>query len=170
MEIIVEIADIAGNGGITAEIPIVRHFGHIGPVFLQIVHIVGGQFAILVHDGGDDAVFADGEVIFCGLIGEHGDYNSCEGEGRGGIVKCDITYDWSNEKWYGMILGYYWGKNANIVLGTEDEPIKVLGGSMTYSKGTTEVTADNYTLYTHHSSEGGKTGSKPFTVHAKFGE
>ncbi|MBQ2423400.1 MAG: fibronectin type III domain-containing protein [Alistipes sp.] len=105
-----------------------------------------------------------------GLIGQHGNYDSCPGEGRGCKVKCDITYDYSNEKWYGMILGYYWSTSNTVVLGTPDEPIIVLGGSMTYSGGTTQVTAENYTQYTNHSSAGGKSGSKPFTVHVKFGE
>ena len=105
-----------------------------------------------------------------GLIGQHGNYDSCPGEGRGCKVKCDIAYDYTNEKWFGMILGYFWSTSHTIVLGTADEPIVVLGGSMTYSGGTTQVTADNYTLYTNHSSAGGKSGSKPFTVHVKFGE
>ena len=51
-----------------------------------------------------------------------------------------------------------------MVLGTEDEPIKVLGGSMTYSGGTIEITAENYETYLKGS------GSKAYTVHAKFGE
>ena len=105
-----------------------------------------------------------------GLIGQHGNYDSCPGEGRGCKVKCDITYDYSNEKWYGMILGYYWSTSNTVVLGTEEEPIIVLGGSMTYAGGTTQVTAENYQEYTNHSSAGGKSGSKPFTVHVKFGE
>ena len=105
-----------------------------------------------------------------GLIGQHGNYDSCPGEGRGCKVKCDITYDYSNEKWYGMILGYFWSTSHTVVLGTEDEPIIVLGGSMTYSGGTTQITAENYTKYTNHSSAGGNSGSKPFTVHVKFGE
>ena len=46
---------------------------------------------------------------------------------------------------------------------------KVLGGSMTYSGGTTQVTAENYTQYTNHSSAGGKSGSKAFAVRVKFG-
>ena len=104
-----------------------------------------------------------------GLIGQHGNYDSCPGEGRGCIVKCDITYDYTNEKWFGMLLGYFWSTSHKVVLGTPEEPIKVLGGSMTYSNGTTKVTAENYTQYTNHSSEGGKSGSKPFTVHVKFG-
>ena len=108
-----------------------------------------------------------------GLIGEHGNYDSCPGEGRGCIVKCDISYDYSNEKWYGMILGYFYGSSAKIVLGTEEEPIKVLGGSMTYTDGTTEVTtevtAENYIAYTHDKNNGGKSGSKAFTVHVQFG-
>lgn len=104
-----------------------------------------------------------------GLIGQHGNYDSCPGEGRGCIVNCDITYDYTNEKWYGMLLGYYWDTAHTVVLGTPEEPIKVLGGSMTYSGGTTQVTAENYTQYTNHSSAGGKSGSKPFTVHVKFG-
>lgn len=104
-----------------------------------------------------------------GLIGEHGNYDSCPGEGRGCIVKCDISYDYSNEKWFGMILGYFYGNSAKIVLGTEDEPIKVLGGSMTYSDGTTQVTAENYIEYTHDKNNGGKSGSKAFTVYAQFG-
>ena len=66
------------------------------------------------------------------------------------------------------MLGYYWG-SASVTLGTADEPIKVLGGSMTYEGGTTQLTAENYTLYTNHSSAGGKSGSKAFTIHVKFG-
>lgn len=104
-----------------------------------------------------------------GLIGQHGNYDSCPGEGRGCKVRCDISYDYSNEKWYGMLLGYFWSTHT-VVLGTEDEPIIVLGGSMTYSGGTTQITAENYTKYTNHSSAGGNSGSKPFTVHVKFGE
>ena len=104
-----------------------------------------------------------------GLVGQHGNYDSCPGEGRGCIVQCDISYDYSNEKWYGMILGYFWSTAHTVVMGTPEEPIKVLGGSMTYSGGTTPVTAENYTQYTNHSSNGGKSGSKPFTVHVKFG-
>ena len=103
-----------------------------------------------------------------GLIGEHGNYASCPGEGRGCIVECDIAYDYTNEKWFGAVLGYYWG-TSSVTLGTADEPIKVLGGSMTYTGGTTQLTADNYTLYTNHSSAGGKSGSKAFTIHVKFG-
>lgn len=68
-----------------------------------------------------------------------------------------------------MILGYFWSTAHTVVMGTPEEPIKVLGGSMTYSGGTTPVTAENYTQYTNHSSNGGKSGSKPFTVHVKFG-
>ena len=105
-----------------------------------------------------------------GLIGQHGNYDSCPGEGRGCKVKCDISYDYSNEKWYGMLLGYFWSTSHTVVLGTEEEPIIVLGGSMTYSGGTTQITAENYTKYTNHSSAGGNSGSKPFTVHVKFGE
>lgn len=103
-----------------------------------------------------------------GLIGEHGNYASCTGEGRGCIVECDIAYDYTNEKWFGAVLGYYWG-SSSVTLGTADEPIKVLGGSMTYTGGTTQLTAENYTLYTNHSSAGGKSGSKAFTIHVKFG-
>ena len=104
-----------------------------------------------------------------GLIGEHGNYASCTGEGRGCIVECDIAYDYTNEKWFGAVLGYYWG-SSSVTLGTANEPIKVLGGSMTYTGGTTQLTAENYTLYTKHNSEGGKSGSKAFTIHVKFGE
>ena len=46
----------------------------------------------------------------------------------------------------------------------------MLGGSMTHLNGTTQITAENYTLYTNHSSAGGKSGSKAFTIHVKFGE
>ena len=104
-----------------------------------------------------------------GLIGEHGNYASCAGEGRGCKVNCDISYDWKNESWFGAVLGYYWGSSA-VTLGTAEEPIKVLGGSMTHLNGTTQITAENYTLYTNHSSAGGKSGSKAFTIHVKFGE
>ena len=175
-------ARIGGINGGTGNVTYCKNYGDIEGHLQMVDAVIGGisgflsqghkfeyneSYCKLSNDLGD---YTGGTAELGGLIGEHGDYNSCEGEGRGCIVQCDITYDWSNEKWYGMILGYYWGKNATIVLGTEDEPIKVLGGSMTYSGTTTEVTADNYTSYTHHSSEGGKTGSKAFTVHAKFGE
>ena len=105
-----------------------------------------------------------------GLIGEHGNVVSCAGEGRGCVVNCDISYDYTNEKWFGAVLGYFWGTAGNVTLGTADEPIKILGGSMTYTGGTTQITADNYTLYTNHSSAGGKSGSKAFTIYVKFGE
>ena len=104
-----------------------------------------------------------------GLIGEHGNYASCAGEGRGCKVNCDISYDYTNEKWFGAVLGYYWG-SSSVTLGTADEPIKILGGSMTYTGGTTQLNANNYTQYTNHSSAGGKSGSKAFTIHVKFGE
>lgn len=103
-----------------------------------------------------------------GLIGEHGNYASCTGEGRGCIVNCDISYDYTNEKWFGAVLGYYWG-SAAVTLGTANEPIKILGGSMTYSDGTTQITAENYQQYTNDKNNGGKSGSKAFTIHVKFG-
>lgn len=101
-----------------------------------------------------------------GLIGQHGGVDSYEGEGRGCIVKCDIVYDWGNHKWYGITIGYNYSKTAKIVLGTEDEPIKVLGGSMSCDAGKTviQVTADNYQTYLKGA------GSQPYTVYAKFGE
>ncbi len=101
-----------------------------------------------------------------GLIGQHGNVNSYEGEGRGCIVKSNIVYDWGNHKWYGLTIGWNYGKTAVIVLGTEAEPVKVLGGSMSCDGGKTVVslTADNYETYVKGA------GSQPYTVHAKFGE
>jgi hypothetical protein len=54
--------------------------------------------------------------------------------------------------------------SKTLVYGTEDEPIKILGGSMTYSEGTIEITAENYETYVKGS------GSTTYTVHAKFGK
>lgn len=101
-----------------------------------------------------------------GLLGQHGNVNSYEGEGRGCIVNCDITYDWGNDKWYGLTIGWNYGSDAVITLGTPEEPIKILGGNISNDGGTTVVpiTAENYETYLKGS------GSKPYTVHAKFGE
>lgn len=100
-----------------------------------------------------------------GLIGQHGNVNSYEGEGRGCIVDCDIVYDWGNHKWYGLTIGWNYGDSAVVVMGTQEEPIKILGGSMSCDGGATviPITAENYQEYVKGS------GSKPYTVHAKFG-
>lgn len=101
-----------------------------------------------------------------GLMGQHGNVNSYSGEGRGCIVNCNIVYDWGNHKWYGLTIGWNYGATAVIVLGTETEPIKILGGSMSCDGGKTviPITADNYETYVKGA------GSKPYTVYAKFGE
>ena len=101
-----------------------------------------------------------------GLMGQHGNVNSYEGEGKGCIVNCNIVYDWGNHKWYGLTIGWNYGDSAVIVLGTEDEPIRILGGSMSCDGGkeVIAITADNYETYVKGS------GSKPYTVFAKFGE
>lgn len=101
-----------------------------------------------------------------GLMGQHGNVNSYEGEGKGCIVNCNIVYDWGNHKWYGITIGWNYGSTAVIVLGTEAEPIKVLGGSMSCDGGKTviPITSENYETYLKGS------GSKPYTVIAKFGE
>jgi len=101
-----------------------------------------------------------------GLIGQHGGVNSCEGEGRGCIVDCDIVYDWGNHKWYGLTIGWNYSDKPVIVFGTESEPVKILGGSMSCDGGKTviPITADNCETYAKGS------GSKPYTVYVKFGE
>ena len=111
----------------------------------------------------DRGEYASGTAELGGLIGQHGNVASYDGEGRGCIINCDITYDWGNEKWYGLTIGWYDGSKT-VVLGTEDEPIKVLGGSMTYSGNKTVITAENYESYLKGS------GSKSYSVYAKFGE
>lgn len=100
-----------------------------------------------------------------GLIGQHGGVNSYEGEGRGCIVNCDIVYDWGNHKWYGLTIGWNYSNKAVVVMGTEMEPIKVLGGSISCDGGKTviPITADNYETYLKGS------GSEAYTVNAKFG-
>ena len=118
------------------------------------------SYGALSNDLGD---YTGGTIEIGGLIGQHGDVNSCEGEGRGCIVNCDITYDWGNENWFGLTIGWYNGSKT-VVLGTEEEPIKILGGSMTHTKGSVEITAENYETYLKGS------GSKAYTVHAQFGE
>ncbi len=101
-----------------------------------------------------------------GLIGQHGGVDSYEGEGRGCVVSCDIVYDWGNDKWYGLTIGYNYSESAVIVFGTEAEPIKILGGSISCDGGKTviPITADNYETYIKGS------GSKAYTVNAKFVE
>ncbi len=100
-----------------------------------------------------------------GLLGQHGNADSYDGEGRGCIVNCDIVYDWGNHKWYGLIIGWNYGASAVIVLGTEEEPVKILGGSISCDGGETviPITAENYETYAKGS------GSKPYTVNMKFG-
>lgn len=101
-----------------------------------------------------------------GLIGQHGGVNSCEGEGRGCIVDCDIVYDWGNHKWYGLTIGWNYSDKPVVVFGTESEPVRILGGSISCDGGKTviPITADNCKTYAKGS------GSKPYTVYVKFGE
>ena len=100
-----------------------------------------------------------------GLVGQHGGVNSYAGEGRGCVVNCDIVYDWGNHKWYGLTIGWNYSATATVVMGTEEEPIKILGGSMSNDGGQTviPITAENYETYAKGS------GSKPYTVYVKFG-
>ena len=101
-----------------------------------------------------------------GLLGQHGGVDSYEGEGRGCIVNCDIVYDWNNHNWYSMTIGWNYSDKAVVVFGTESEPIKILGGSVSCDGGKTviPITAENYETY----AKG--PGSEPYTVHVKFGE
>ena len=101
-----------------------------------------------------------------GLIGQHGNVNSAVGEGRGCIVNCNIVYDWGNHKWYSLTIGWNYGSTAVVVMGTESEPVRILGGSVSNNGGidVVQITADNYETYVTGA------GSKPFTVNAKFGE
>ena len=101
-----------------------------------------------------------------GLMGQHGNVNSYAGEGKGCKVNCNIKYDWGNHKWYGLIIGWNYGTSAVITMGTEDEPIKVLGGSVSCDGGKTvvSITAENYETYLKGA------GSEVYTVNAKFGE
>lgn len=105
----------------------------------------------------------NGTADMGGLIGQHGDYDSYPGEGRGCIVNCDITYDWSNYKWFGPIIGWYEG-SSTIVFGTPEEPVKILGGSLTCTAGTVILNEETYQTYAKAS------GSHSYTVHVKFGE
>ena len=100
-----------------------------------------------------------------GLVGQHGGVNSYDGEGRGCVVNCDIVYDWGNHKWYGLTIGWNYNAKAVVVMGTADEPIKILGGSISCDGGTTviPITADNYETYAKGS------GSEAYTVNIKFG-
>ena len=105
----------------------------------------------------------NGTADMGGLIGQHGNYDSYPGEGRGCIVNCDITYDWTNYKWFGPIIGWYEG-SATIVFGTPEEPVKILGGSLTCTAGTVVLSEENYQKYAK------AEGSNSHTVHVKFGE
>ncbi len=108
---------------------------------------------------------SNGVVEIGGLVGQHGNVNSYNGEGRGCIVNCDIVYDWGNHKWYSLVIGWNYGTSAAVVMGTPEEPIKVLGGSMSCDGGATviPITAENYETYVKGA------GSEAHTVNAKFG-
>ena len=162
------------NGG-TGNVTYCKNYGEIEGHIHMVDGLIGGiagfhsqghkfeyneSYGALSNDLGD---YTGGTIEIGGLIGQHGDVNSCEGEGRGCIVNCDITYDWGNEKWFGLTIGWYNGSKT-VVLGTEEEPIKILGGSMTHTKGSVEITAENYETYLKGS------GSKAYTVYAQFGE
>ena len=166
---------VGGINGGAGNVTYCKNYGDITGYIEQVDGLIGGisgfhsmghkfeyneSYCTLSNDFGS---YSGGTAELGGLIGQHGNYNSCEGEGRGCIVNCDIIYGWVNVKWFGITLGWYDGSKT-VVLGTADEPIKVLGGSMTYSGGTIEITADNYQTYLKGS------GSKAYTVHAKFGE
>ena len=168
-------ARIGGINGGAGNVTYCKNYGAIEGYIQQVDGLIGGisgfhsngnkfeyneSYGALSNDLGS---YTGGTAELGGLIGQHGNYASYDGEGRGCIVNCDITYGWSNVKWFGLTIGWYDGSKT-VVLGTEDEPIKVLGGSMTYSGGTIEITAENYETYLKGS------GSKAYTVHAKFGE
>ena len=106
-----------------------------------------------------------GVIEIGGLVGQHGGVNSYEGEGRGCVVNCDIVYDWGNHKWYSLIIGWNYSASAVVVMGTVDEPIKILGGSMSCDGGTTviPITAENYETYVKGA------GSEAHTVNVQFG-
>ena len=162
------------NGG-AGNVTYCKNYGQIEGYIEMVDGLIGGisgfhsngnkfeyneSYGALSNDRGD---YASGTAELGGLIGQHGNVASYDGEGRGCIINCDITYDWGNEKWYGLTIGWYDGSKT-VVLGTEDEPIKVLGGSMTYSGNKTVITAENYESYLKGS------GSKSYSVYAKFGE
>lgn len=119
------------------------------------------SYGALSNINGEKAVVEIG-----GLIGQHGGVDSYEGEGRGCVVDCDIVYDWGNHKWYGLTIGWNYSNKAVVVLGTQDEPIRILGGSISCDGGKTviPITADNYETYVKGA------GSEPYTVNVKFGE
>lgn len=106
-----------------------------------------------------------GVIEIGGLVGQHGGVNSYEGEGRGCVVNCDIVYDWGNHNWYSLIIGWNYSSSAVVVMGTVDEPIKILGGSMSCDGGTTviPITAENYETYVKG------PGSEAHTVNVQFG-
>ncbi|MBO5771179.1 MAG: fibronectin type III domain-containing protein [Alistipes sp.] len=106
-----------------------------------------------------------GVIEIGGLVGQHGGVNSYEGEGRGCVVNCDIVYDWGNHNWYSLIIGWNYSSSAVVVMGTVDEPIKILGGSMSCDGGTTviPITAENYETYVKGA------GSEAHTVNVQFG-
>jgi hypothetical protein len=167
-------ARIGGINGGAGNVTYCKNYGEIEGSLQATDGVIGGisgfhtyghkfeyneSYGALSNDRGSNTGTAD----LGGLVGQHGNYASYEGEGRGCIVNCDITYDWGNVKWFGLTIGLYEGSKT-LVYGTEDEPIKILGGSMTYSEGTIEITAENYETYVKGS------GSTTYTVHAKFGE
>ena len=106
-----------------------------------------------------------GVIEIGGLVGQHGGVDSYAGEGRGCIVNCDIVYDWGNHKWYGLVIGWNYSASATVVMGTPEEPIKILGGSMSCDggKNVIPITAENYETYVKGA------GSEAHTVHVKFG-
>ena len=61
------------------------------------------------------------------------------------------------------MIGWYEG-SATIVFGTPEEPVKILGGSLTCTQGTITLTEENYQQYAI------AAGSDSYTVHVKFGE
>ena len=167
-------ARIGGINGGAGNVTYCKNYGEIEGNLQATDGVIGGisgfhtyghkfeyneSYGALSNDRGSNTGTAD----LGGLVGQHGNYASYEGEGRGCIVNCDITYDWGTVKWFGLTIGLYEGSKT-LVYGTEDEPIKILGGSMTYSEGTIEITAENYETYVKGS------GSTTYTVHAKFGK
>jgi hypothetical protein len=106
-----------------------------------------------------------GVIEIGGLVGQHGGVDSYAGEGRGCIVNCDIVYDWGNHKWYSLVIGWNYSTSATVVMGTPEEPIKILGGSMSCDggKNVIPITAENYETYVKGA------GSEAHTVHVKFG-
>ena len=130
------------------------------PIGSNYSDVDNGCMVCRVYINGETGVIEIG-----GLVGQHGGVNSYEGEGRGCVVDCDIVYDWGNHKWYGLVIGWNYSASAVVVMGTPEEPIKILGGSMSCDGGKTviPITAENYETYAKGA------GSEPHTVHVKFG-